>query len=131
MTFSRSDPAQQNLTDGTIFVYDVRPDGMYVTVRGNDPDDLTLVPLILSFGPEDIGALRNAIRIFDGNQSEFCHYAEPQELESGIAVGLGTDSHNMERIALWFNGGEVHLDSEQAADLIASLANALGVMGGP
>lgn len=48
----RTDPAQPNLLDGSIFVYDPRPDGCYVTVKGNDDR-----PVILSFDLEDIAVL--------------------------------------------------------------------------
>ena len=61
--------------------------------------------------------------------SSFVHYVEPTELDSGIAVGLGTSMIGQERISLFFNGGEVLLDSEQAADLIAALAHSIAAMG--
>lgn len=59
----RNDPTQPNLIDGSIYVYDVRPDGMYVTVKGNGE-----TPLTLAFDHADIQALRNAIQLFDDHR---------------------------------------------------------------
>lgn len=125
MTFIRTDRDQSNLVDGTIYAYDVRPDGMYVTVKGNDPDG---TPLILSFDGEDIEGLRHAIALFSG-AGNMSLYVEPTELASGLAVGLGTDAGERERTVVYFNGGEVHLDPERTADLIVALTHNLAAMG--
>ena len=60
MTFVRTDPAQPNLVDGSVYAYDVHPGGAYVTVAGNGE-----MPLILSFDLDDIAALRRLIDLCD------------------------------------------------------------------
>lgn len=52
----RTDSSQPNLLDGSIFAYDIRADGCYVTVKGNSER-----PLILSFDSEDITVLRTIV----------------------------------------------------------------------
>lgn len=60
MTFVRTDTAQPNLVDGSVYAYDVRPEGAYVTVAGSGE-----TPLILSFDVADIAALRRMIDLYD------------------------------------------------------------------
>lgn len=60
MTFDRIDPDQPNLVDGSVYAYDVRRTGAYVTVAGNGD-----TPLILSFDVADIAALRRMIDLYD------------------------------------------------------------------
>lgn len=57
--FVRRDIDQPNLIDGSIYAYETRPDGVYVTVAGNSED-----PLILSFDLEDLAALRGIVNQF-------------------------------------------------------------------
>lgn len=59
-SFARVDPAQPNLVDGSVYAYEVHPQGAYVTVAGNDK-----MALILSFDREDIAALRRMIDLYD------------------------------------------------------------------
>jgi hypothetical protein len=59
--FVRRDPEWPNLIDGTVFVTNVRHNGIYVTVRGNDEEQ----PIILAFDPDDIDGLREAIADFN------------------------------------------------------------------
>jgi hypothetical protein len=54
--FVRRDVDQPNLVDGSIYYYDIRHNGVYVTVAGNEED-----PIILSFDREDIAALRSLV----------------------------------------------------------------------
>lgn len=62
MTFMKRDVEQDNLVDGSIYVTDVRLDGIYVTIAGNHPGD---IPSIVAFDAEDVDALRDAISTFD------------------------------------------------------------------
>jgi hypothetical protein len=62
MSFIKRDIDQPNLIDGSVYAYQAYPDGAYVTVAGNDPDD---IPLILAFDVEDIEALRDVVAHFD------------------------------------------------------------------
>lgn len=62
MSFMKRDIDQDNLVDGTIYMFQVYPDGAYVTVAGNDPDDK---PIILAFDAEDIAALRSIVATYD------------------------------------------------------------------
>lgn len=64
MTFVRTDTAQPNLVDGSVYAYDIRPDGAYVTVAGNSE-----TPLILSFDLDDIEALRRIVDHYDWSAS--------------------------------------------------------------
>lgn len=56
----RRDIHQPNLIDGSIYCFDIRHNGAYVTVAGNAE-----TPLILSFDLEDIQALRHVVNQFD------------------------------------------------------------------
>lgn len=64
MTFVRTDPDQPNLVDGSVYAYDIRPEGAYVTVAGNGE-----TPLILSFDLHDIAALRRMVDHYDRTAS--------------------------------------------------------------
>lgn len=64
MTFTRTDPTQPNLVDGSVYTYEVHPQGVYVTVAGNSE-----TPLILSFDSADIAALRNLVDHYDRSAS--------------------------------------------------------------
>lgn len=103
MTFIRTDREQSNLVDGSIYAYDVRPDGMYVTVKGNDPGG---TPLILSFDREDIDALRHAIKLFDSGDaepvSEFPVDSEVFHLDG--ATIIGRDNYEAEMVRRAFRG---------------------------
>jgi hypothetical protein len=59
MSFVKQDADYDNLISGTVYAYDVRPDGMYITVAGNNDK-----PTIVAFDVEDIEALSNAIALF-------------------------------------------------------------------
>jgi hypothetical protein len=73
--FVRTDPDQPNLIDGTIYAYDVRENGAYVTVSGNEE-----TPLILSFDLGDIDVLRDVLTCFPSPQHPgFTHYCEPSD----------------------------------------------------
>ena len=124
MTLVRTDPNQPNLINGTIYAYDIRPDGVYVTLAGNSE-----TPQIVSFDLDDIKALSAIVRHFQHSTS-FVFYVEPNvvECELGTVVtGLGSvgDGPEAACIATSSGGefGDAYLTRDQLAELIEALRN--------
>lgn len=120
-TFARTDREQPNLVDGTIYAYETRENGCYVTVKGNGD-----TPLILSFDLEDVQSLR-AIAARMPVDPSFSFYVEPRQVAEGVYVGVGAGDHG-EHTEIISDTGSQRFDTEQLASLIDSLQVCLEVM---
>ena len=130
--FIRTDPAQPNLLDGTIYAYELREGGCYITVAGNDE-----TPLILSTDLEDIASLRAIAAHYPPNTMPgFSFYAEPDEVAGQKAqsvVGLGSvGDTEYAYVGAGVKGvcyGEVLMTREQLGTLIGKLRDIHESMG--
>ncbi len=117
----RTDLNQPNLIDGTIYAYQVDPDGVYVTIKG-DSD----TPLIASFDMEDVDTLRNIVAHF-AIRSDFAFYAEPADIDGLVCVGVGSTSDG-ERLVLVVPRSGAELTTDQVEQLISVLTDCLDAL---
>lgn len=118
----RTDPSQPHLLDGSIYLYDVRPDGCYVTIKGNSDDR----PHIISFDTEDLDVLRRMLARFDaggfGKADDFTWWCEPSQVaDTGVHVG-GGEAATGERVGLVVGDSHVLLNVDEAESLIVLVA---------